>query len=56
MNTVPRDATNQENHTEVVHAAEGPQEVALVELGAVSETRGGVIGQKPDPGNGVWQY
>jgi hypothetical protein len=48
MNTNPNELVSQEEHTEVVHEAED----GLVEMGAVSETKGGLWGSKLDNGNG----
>lgn len=56
MNTVPREVTVEENHKDMAHGTEGQQEVALVELGAVTDTKGGVFGSKPDSGNGVTNF
>jgi hypothetical protein len=53
MNTVPRDVTVEENHKDMAHGTEGQPEAALVELGAVSDTKGGIWGSKPDNGNGL---
>ncbi len=51
MNTVPGEVMNKEEHTEVVH--EGEREEGLVEMGAVSETKGGPLGAKWDNGLGA---
>ena len=53
MNTVPGEVTNKEEHTEVVHAGDGKAEDGLVEMGAVSETKGGPWGVKGDVGLGL---
>ena len=49
MNTIPNERTGREENTEVVHETED----GLVEVGAVTETKGGVIGPKPDNGAGL---
>ena len=56
MNTVPREVTSDEIHKEVVHGAEGQQDETLVEMGAVSETKGGVFGAKFDGGAGYQSF
>ena len=48
MNTNLNELVSQEEHTEVVHEAED----GLVEVGAVSETTGGIYGNKTDSGLG----
>jgi hypothetical protein len=53
MNTVPGEVMNKAEHTEVVH--EGEKEEGLVEMGAVSETKGGPFGAKFESGFGT-QY
>jgi hypothetical protein len=49
MNTNPNELVSREEHTEVVHETED----GLVEVGAVSETKGGIYGNKFDNGNGL---
>jgi hypothetical protein len=51
MNAVPGDSIGQDVHTEV--AREGDKEEGLVEMGTVSETKGGWFGNKPDSGFGA---
>jgi hypothetical protein len=46
MNANPSELVSLEEHTDVVH------EMELVEVGAVSETKGGA-GWTPDGGNGL---
>jgi hypothetical protein len=48
MNAIPSDWVSQEEDTEVVHEVED----GLVEVGAVSETKGGISGWHPDNGSG----
>ena len=48
MNAIPSELVSLEVDTEVVHEAED----GLVEVGAVSETKGGLMGFHPDNGNG----
>ena len=48
MNAIPSELVSQEEDTEVVHEAED----GLVEVGAVSETKGSLVGVGPDNGNG----
>jgi len=52
MNTNPNELVSQEEHTEVVHETKD----GLVEVGAVSETKGGVYGVKNDTGMGQQFY
>jgi hypothetical protein len=49
MNTNPNELVSQAEHTEVVHEAED----GLIEVGAVSETKGGLYGPKFDGGIGM---
>jgi hypothetical protein len=49
MTTVPSDLVSNEEHTEVVHETED----GLVEVGAVSETKGNPWGNKGDGGIGL---
>jgi hypothetical protein len=49
MNTNPNELVSREEHTEVVHETQD----GLVEVGAVSETKGGVWGSKMDNGAGL---
>jgi hypothetical protein len=49
MNSVPDELVSQEEHTEVVHENED----GLVEVGAVTETKGGPYGPKLDNGIGL---
>jgi hypothetical protein len=49
MNTNPNELVSREEHTEVVHETQD----GLVEVGAVSETKGGVYGSKMDIGAGL---
>jgi hypothetical protein len=46
MNANPSELVSLEEHTDVVH------EMELVEVGAVSETKGGFFGNSPDNGAG----
>jgi hypothetical protein len=46
MNTNPSELVSLEEHTDVVH------EMELVEVGAVSETKGGFVGNSLDGGAG----
>ncbi len=48
MNAIPNELVGQERDTDVVHEAED----ALVEVGAVTETKSGPWGPNPDNGNG----
>ncbi|MDB6089610.1 MAG: hypothetical protein JWN85_2394 [Gammaproteobacteria bacterium] len=48
MNTDPNESVSLEEHTEVVYEAQD----GLVEVGAVSETKGGLYGAKTDNGLG----
>jgi hypothetical protein len=48
MNAIPSELVSQEEDTEVVHEAED----GLVEVGAVSQTKGSLVGVGPDNGNG----
>jgi hypothetical protein len=48
MNTDPNESVSLEEHTEVVHETQD----GLVEVGAVSETKGGLYGAKTDNGLG----
>ena len=48
MNAIPNKTVELENNTEVVH--EGDE--GLVEVGAVSETKGGFFGSTIDSGGG----
>jgi hypothetical protein len=52
MNTNPSELVSREEHTEVVHETED----GLVEVGAVSETKGGIYGAKNDSGLGQQIY
>ena len=47
MNANPSELVVTEEHTDVVH------ETDLVEVGAVSETKGSALGIAPDGGNGL---
>jgi hypothetical protein len=49
MNTDPNELVSREEHTEVVHETQE----GLIEVGAVSETKGGVWGSKMDIGAGL---
>jgi hypothetical protein len=48
MNAIPSELVSQEEDTEVVHETED----GLVEVGAVSQTKGSLMGFSPDNGNG----
>ncbi len=48
MNAIPSELVGQEQDTDVVHEAED----ALVEVGAVSETKGSLLGPSFDSGGG----
>jgi len=48
MNTNPSELVSREEHTEVVHETQD----GLIEIGAVSETKGGLYGSKMDNGAG----
>jgi hypothetical protein len=52
MNTNPNELVSQAEHTEVVHEVED----GLVEMGAVSETKGGLFGTKLDGGIGMQTF
>ncbi len=49
MNAIPSELVSEEKDTEVVHEAED----GLVEVGAVSETKGSPVGWHPDNGAGL---
>lgn len=48
MNANPSELVSSEEHTDVVHETDD-----LVEVGAVTETKGGFFGHSPDGGLGV---
>jgi hypothetical protein len=50
MSAISKESVSQEVASEIV----GEMEDGLVEVGAVSETKGGPFGPNPDNGNG-WQ-
>ncbi len=50
MSAISKESVGQEVAVEVVRETDD----SLVEVGAVSETKGGPLGLVPDPGNG-WQ-
>jgi hypothetical protein len=49
MNSIPSELVSPEEHTDVVHETED----GLVEVGAVTQTKGGVYGPKMDSGLGL---
>jgi hypothetical protein len=48
MNAIPSEKVCQDENMDVVHETED----ALVEVGAVSDTKGGLMGVHPDNGGG----
>jgi hypothetical protein len=51
MNTIQSELVSREEHTEVVHETQD----GLLEMGAVTETKGGPVGGKNDNGFGwLW--
>jgi hypothetical protein len=49
VNSVPNELVSREEHSEEVHETQD----GLVEVGAVTETKGGVYGPKTDTGVGL---